>query len=343
MIKVYIYKIIDKKPYLDILYPNLGVYKGGGSLNVGVFNLVKDPFVEIVLNPLSADFFLIPHSYFLINNLKDYIFSFVSLARKYNKKIIVIATGDKSDDISIPNSIVLRMSQYKQKLKSNEIIIPAYIHDLGFTGVGFREKSSTIPIVGFCGWADFSNNFQKIKFSIKNILIHIYKGSVYKKGVYFRRKVIKAFLMSSKIQTNFIIRKTYSGNTKTLALPIEIAEKEYRENIISSDFVLVVKGDGNYSNRFYEVLSLGRIPILIDTDTPLPLENEIDYSKFVLRVSWREIKNTPNIVSNFYKSLTSKEFKSMQQEARNIFEKKLNPVSFYRNLFQDKLILSSTI
>lgn len=46
-------------------------------------------------------------------------------------------------------------------------------------------------------------------------------------------------------------------------------------DIQNADFILSVKGDGSFFCRFYEALSLGRIPFFIDTDCILPFENMI--------------------------------------------------------------------
>jgi len=138
---------------------------------------------------------------------------------------------------------------------------------------------------------------------------------------------------SSLIETNFILRKFYSCHTDTLKIPPETARQEYIENMIDSDFVLAPKGDGNFSMRFYEALSLGRIPILIDTETILPLENVIDYDSFILRVNYKNINKLDKIIADFYNQITNKEFIEMQKRARENFEKYLRIDAFFNYAF----------
>jgi hypothetical protein len=46
--------------------------------------------------------------------------------------------------------------------------------------------------------------------------------------------------------------------------------KEYQENLSQSDYILCPRGFGNVSIRFYETLSSGATPLLIDSGTKLP-------------------------------------------------------------------------
>ena len=146
---------------------------------------------------------------------------------------------------------------------------------------------------------------------------------------------MKVLQRSSYVRTNFIIRRSFSGAVRTIELSPENARKEFIDSIVDSDFVLTPKGDGNYSNRFLETLSLGRIPILIDTDTPLPGENSIPYEKIIVRVPMQEVEKTAEYVRRFYEALTDEEWKERQNLAHQIFETYLKQDVFFRNFFND--------
>ena len=53
-----------------------------------------------------------------------------------------------------------------------------------------------------------------------------------------------------------------------------------------------------FSYRFYEALNMGRVPILIDTDTELPFERIIDWSKFIIKVKEDQIDQLPDLINN---------------------------------------------
>ncbi len=343
MIKVYCGKLYPDKRYLEILNPNFGFRKRKNIFDDrDIFDDFINPIFEIEEDPDLADFLLIPHNYFFIQDNKQYIRDFIDLSNKYSKKIIVFAIGDSTRYIDIPNSVILRTSQYLSKKRSNEIIIPAYATDLSYGKEILYRNKADIPIIGFCGWAETNGLLAKLIFWYKNTFI---LDGPYRLGLFFRKKVIEILARSRLLKTNFIIRKSYSANKNTIGLDPIIARKEYIKNMIESDFILTPKGDGNYSVRFYEALSLGRIPILIDTECPLPLDKDIDYNKFILRVSYKDIDNLDNIISDFYNRLSNDEWIEMQKTARAMFDQYLRIDVFFRYIFTkenlDKYTLNS--
>lgn len=331
----------DKISYLPILYPNLGkIYKEGRIFLNNAFDVLKKPVIRIEDDPSKADFILIPYEYYFIRHDKAYIQSFVGLAQKYKKTLVIFDPSDFDYEINYPNSIVLRYSQYKYKKKDYEIIIPPFAEDLlGDQPIKILQKKE-LPIVGFVGWAGLKNVTQFIKFYIKTFWVDI--KSIFdshlratKKGIYFRRKAIKYLKMSSLVKTSFIVRKSFSGHSNDIEIDPTIARSDYIKNIEESDFILAPKGDGNYSIRFYEILSMGRIPILIDTETLLPLEDVMDYDKFIVRVDYKDISKLPEITSRIYSNLDNDSFAKMQIEARRAFVDHLRMDVFLTRLFED--------
>ncbi|MDP2655092.1 MAG: exostosin family protein [bacterium] len=154
-----------------------------------------------------------------------------------------------------------------------------------------------------------------------------------KLGVYWRRAMMRACERSSLVKTNFIIRQSFSGHAKSIELDPAQARREYLETTANTDFVLSPKGDGNYSNRFLKTLAFGRVPVLVDTDAVLPLEDDIDYAKIIVRVPMGRVADTPRYIRDFYDALTDEEWRSRQQLARDTFEKYLKQDTFFRRFF----------
>ena len=221
-----------------------------------------------------------------------------------------------------PNSIVFRIAGYRHRQKENEIIMPYFVEDLSkYQKINWRQKNEK-SIIGFCGWAELKSINQKIRFWLRNIFmsVRIFLSSdknleAHRQGLYFRMRTIKILEKCGNIICNFIIRKSYSSHKMTIELPVEEARKQYIENISNSDFTLCTRGDSNSSYRFFEVLSLGRIPLVIDTDCVLPLD-VIDYNKFSLIVDCKNLNDICGIVENFYEKISNEEFIEMQKTAR---------------------------
>ncbi|TSC71441.1 MAG: Exostosin family protein, partial [Parcubacteria group bacterium Gr01-1014_48] len=138
---------------------------------------------------------------------------------------------------------------------------------------------------------------------------------------------------SNLVNTHFIVRRTFSGLRRTIEVDPKVARKEYLDSITEADFVLAPKGDGNYSNRFLKTLAFGRIPVLVDTDVVLPLEDIIDYSKIVVRVPMEHVHDTPRYIREFYDALSEQEWRERQHMARKAFEEYLRQDSFFRYFF----------
>jgi len=311
-------------------------------------------YIHMVSDPSASDFILLPHNYFpLFHNggedAKRYIASIVALSKKYKKKILVFSLTDSDEHIDIPDAFIFRYSQYGYKKRENEIIMPPYTRVFRSPGLASyreqvwkdilpREKFGK-PTISFCGWADFPNAYRRCTYigrvlfaDIKKYLLKNTHAELHKPGIYFRRKAVNVFGESVSFDTNFTLRKSFSsqnGFDGESSVGAENAEREYIESILGADFVLAPKGMANASIRLFETLSLGRLPVLINTDCVLPLEEHIDYDKFIVRVDHAYIEDAEKIVLGFYNSLSPQEFTERQKMAREAFEL-LRPGSFLK-------------
>ncbi|MEK7179042.1 MAG: exostosin family protein [Patescibacteria group bacterium] len=311
-------------------------------------------FLRIVSDPAEADFLLFPHKYSFLrkipkNDAHLLLSHFVMLAEKYKKKILIFAMADSDKHIDVPHSLIFRYSQYGYKQRENEIIIPPYALHFRSPGLAaYREKTwkhiilhgkSEKSTISFCGWAGFSGFYPRLMYGLQilsaDIKFYLFRdkhAKLHKAGIYFRRKAMRALKHPSLVNTNFLVRKSFSAQSgldgKNRINP-EVAEKESIESIINADFVLAPKGNGNASVRFFEALSLGRLPVLVNTDCVLPLKDHIDYSKFVVSVDYTRISETERAIVDFYASLSDEEFKRRQKMARKAFEL-LRPGSFLK-------------
>ncbi|OGY90835.1 MAG: hypothetical protein A3H70_03840 [Candidatus Komeilibacteria bacterium RIFCSPLOWO2_02_FULL_48_11] len=338
MVKVYIGQPLTIS-HLPVLYPNLGVQKKERSLFMNnVFAHYTEPIFEIVADPNDADYFLLPHDYFLLFvRENEYMQRFAALAEKYGKKVIVFAHGDPEIDIPINNSIVFRIARYGRNKKPNEIIMPVYGEDLlQDRPLSIRRKGAK-PVVGFCGWARLGSAREKLAYyvkdaiwSVKNFLPGNQHLGPERQGMWFRRQAIKILEKSSLVESNFKIRESFSGHRTTIKLDPAQARAEYIDNMLNSDFILTVKGGGNCSMRFYEALSLGRIPLFIKTDNVLPFEDIINYREFVVFVNYDEVDLIDTKLSDFYNALSDDDFIQKQKRARETYEKYLRLDSFFR-------------
>lgn len=299
-------------------------------------------YYTITEKPASADYVFLPYNYwFLEKNDPQLIAAYIQEANVLNKPLLIDAVSDKMGEISVPRSVVLRYSHYRNQLKENEVIVPVYAEDLllsyGGGKLAIRSKKDR-PTVGFAGWSSLPF-FTYPKTYIKDLPFFLFgfftpRFDMYRKGIFLRKKILNTLKHSPLIDTRFICRKSFSGNSKTAEKDVGVLRDEFVRNIISSDYTLCIRGDANQSTRFFEVLSLGRIPVFVDTNIALPLSDIIDYKEFCIFVDYRDVKNIDKSIYTFHQSVSPKKFEDMQRKAREAYEKYLRVDAYTKYLMQ---------
>ncbi|MDZ4284814.1 MAG: exostosin family protein [Patescibacteria group bacterium] len=340
--KLFIADAMPGAPLVSLIRIQKGQHDTGQTLFTNTlprtFALTSYEFVPTIAD---ADYALFPHA---IRSKKDSLLPAVRKAREEaraaGKQIIVFVGGDLSHDIFIDDVIVLKGSQYRLLKRPNEIIVLPPAEDFADSMAIAPRAKSEKPVISFCGWAGFATPLSYAKYALKNAWIDVNalatrapRLRVFKKGLYWRRKAMRVLARDRRIETRFIVRKTFSANAKTISLDPIVARREYIENMRESDLVLAPKGDGNFSVRFYEALSMGRIPIVIDTDMVFPLEDLIRYDDFILRVPYTDIDLLADIVVDFYATVSEEKFIAMQKAARAAYERYLRYDAFFNTLF----------
>lgn len=275
----------------------------------------------------DADFVLLPYSYErfkAVNPAK--VEMIIGEARRAGKMILIDGAGDLEYPITVPDSVILRVSQYRYTLQSNAITVPFPAEDLLETYCGGVLHARTKPqkaSVSFMGWADMSH-LGRIKTLWKEMPIRIAaaideKRGAERKGIFFRERALRALSRSARIESNLVKRPTYSGHVNTLQGSVHENRLAFVESLLGADYALCVKGDANASVRFYEALSLGRIPLFVDTACVLPLEDKINYRDFCVFVDWRNVDRAGELLADFHARLSSEEFAAMRQKARDVY------------------------
>ena len=279
----------------------------------------------IVLLPFSINFYFDTKQQILLEEVN-------AICKASNKKAYGYISGDFG--IQLPefsNIIYFRQGGFKSQLSNQNKGFPVALSDhfqrLFKLESPIPNKKQDLPVIGFCGHATLSNS-KRFKELVKCILENgkrfIKKpfNKVYEPllaSAYERAKLLSYFEQSTKVKTNFIYRENYRGGavseeqrTKTTV--------EYYNNILASDYVLCVRGAGNFSVRLYETLMMGKIPIFVNTDCLLPFEDKINWKNHVVWVEWKNRKNIAELVADFHSNLSSDEFVHLQISNRKLWK-----------------------
>lgn len=94
--------------------------------------------------------------------------------------------------------------------------------------------------------------------------------------------------------------------------------KEYVNHMMRNTYILCPRGAENFSYRFYEALSYGRVPVLIDTDVVLP--PGINWQELAVIVPYDQISNINKFIEEDYFNKSEAEFLERQKKAIETME-----------------------
>lgn len=252
----------------------------------------------ITHNIEECKYILYPYKYLDKQELID---EYIDLSIKCDKKILFFYIDDDSTDFIINDNIFFKTSIFTN---SPNISMPTFCNDFIEYNIKHREKTNK-PIIGFCGLPN--NNIDRI-----NVLNKINSINSIDKNI----KLYQSFWGGSIWDIN--------------------VRSEYVRNMSESDFILCVRGSGNFSIRLFETLSSGRIPIIINTDQKFPFKDVINYNDFSIFIDIREIDKIEEKILNFWQNTNEVEYIEKQKYCRYIWENYFSPYGFNNNI--NKLI-----
>jgi len=333
-----------EKTWYPMLFPFWGSIDEGNDIDNGRFNdycSVGSKYFTITSELADADIALIPFWWKpdwwnkeVLKNQNEVAEKLVYQCKRLGKKILIFFGTDSVEDISVENSIVFRSSFYRSKKKSTEFAKPGWSID--FLKTYYNNKlilraKSKVPTIGYCGYVDYNFLDKKVAlaYHIKDILISIIKAnSMVKPWEKLRGSAVRACLRSRVVDMKYVYRSSFSADT-----PLN-RRMEYANNIMNTDYTIVTRGGGNFSYRLFEVLSCGRIPIFVDSDTPIPFDNIVDWKKYFVWVDERDVKYIPDVVDNFHKAMNNDEFVELQKTERKLYEEWIAPQGFFKNIWR---------
>lgn len=324
----------------DPANPATGRYDKYVEAGRSVFELsaLGDADVAVLPTPWE-DIYRNPHSRSLAG-------SFLERAAAAGKRPVIFFWSDSDDDVPVQDALILRTSFYRSTRRQSEFALPAWSEDIVekyLDGVVPLRPKQEKPVVGFCGWAGpvaTSGQAGPFHTSLTRRLRHAANRVAHTLHIRTqdttRADALQALSRSARVKANFVVRDRYLGGPTILketqdANVVQAVRREFVQNLEESDYVLCVRGTGNYSYRLYETLSCGRIPIFINTDSVLPYDFCVDWKQFCVWVEKEDVSHIAEIVADFHSRLSPAEFVALQRECRRFWEEWLSPLGFFAN------------
>ncbi len=299
--------------------------------------LVEPEAAEVAVLPFDGSELIDFRDHRVVPAVRDLAARFVERARAAGLKTIVIMNSDSNQPIDLPDILVFRTSLSSRTRGPNEFALPAWHEDLVGNHLGGQIKLSEwneIPSVGFCGLAATSGPplRRRVKMLFRELVrplgIHIDHND----GIYLRRSAMLALSACPRVRTQFVARSQYFGGAVENEQVKARVRREYVDNLVSSDYALSARGYGNFSFRFFETMSVGRSPVLIDTECVLPYDFIHDYRDYCVIVPERGIDQIGGAVADFHVRLTREGYVDLQRRIREFWLEWLSPEGFFRNL-----------
>jgi hypothetical protein len=260
---------------------------------------------------------------------------FVDLAASAGLWTLVVVNHETVVPLPVSGPmVVLRTSLDRHIRAREEFALPAWHENIVDTHLGGRlplREYLSRPVVSFCGHAARSD--PPLKHRVKVAGMRALKKLGYywpnNDGLYLRKLAMSQLDASRRVETNFIIRDAYFGGMPSVKSRVRT---EYINNILDSDYVLCVRGGGNYSFRFFEAMSLGRTPVLIDTECVLPFDFLHDYKTLCVIVAEDKVHQVGQRVAEFHACFDDQTYRVHQEQVRSFWTEWLSPEGFFGRL-----------
>ena len=221
--------------------------------------------LRLTSNIGDADYVLVPHAWRDIKNDKGYLVYLKDLSRQ--TPLLIVNSGDISSKCKLENILELRMFLHPWERIDRKIVLPYPVKEKDFV----IRKWKPIPRISFMGYVPklgpgslFGENFQGLAKPIKS-------------SVYINRMISLSKLNKLRSEFDVQIQKRSVFTAYRLNPNLDLFISEFNTELAKSDYVLCPRGSGNTSTRFFETLSSGATPILIDSGGSNPVINNNDF------------------------------------------------------------------
>jgi hypothetical protein len=250
------------------------------------------------------------------------------LASELGKPCLFFGENEDLPPSQLTYGFLYRHSIFEQQ--PNERSMPVFINDVKSE----IRSQAALPIdwmvepkVGFCGY---------VGSGVSRAIYRLAGATRKVEGLAIRSRILRSLRRDGAVNCAFIERSSYLGSATLAAFDrrhrLASARKEFLENLFDCPYNICVRGKGNHSVRFYETLAAGRIPLFVNTGCVLPLASEIDWRQHALWIEECEIPRIGELARLQHGAIGPERFAAMQRANRELWERYLRPLPFFRHV-----------
>lgn len=322
-------------PFLEPLWgPSGDKYEDPRSPLAGRFDAWREQGAELLEEaPLEeADVAVLPASCEHYLKWPERLAAAVAHAERIRESglpLVAFFHGDSTEPLPLAGAYVYRTSLLRSQPRERERLLPAFARDVAadLGGPPPAREWRPRPVVGFCGYVPDRG--------LGGAARRLLGRPPHPAAV--RGVACRLLNRSESVETSFVFRPAYWAGAVAPAGELDYAvmraaREKFVRNLVESDYVLAVRGGGNFSVRLYEALSCGRIPVFVDTDSVLPREDAIDWRSLCVWLDADELREIGERVAAVHAELGPVGFRERQEECRRAYLEWLTPEAFFRFL-----------
>mgnify|MGYP002779724081 CR=1 FL=1 len=219
--------------------------------------------------------------------------------------------------------------------------IPNWLYDLGDSITPIARPDT--PTVAFVGNTQYPSRLNSLLQSLRLPEPLLFRAVLSRKlGRFldlkfrfvlarcFRQRVLQAVKQASNLSLHLVERgNLFSFSESDRAK----ARVEFLQAVQDNAYMLCMRGDANSDFRTWEVLSAGRIPVIVDTRQKLPALEGMRWEDFCVFVPPTELNRIGDIVGEYHAGLSEDGFQEKCRMARAAFEQ-LMPHRYIRRVIR---------
>lgn len=229
----------------------------------------------------------------------DALRSVVSANARAGLRTVVCLDHDHCRPVSVgqPDAIVLRTSMIASMDYVGEHAMPPRVEDPWAGGPAQTRPWNPVPRVGFMGRVDAAQTRLLAAYDPAEPVPAGFSRSEgapeemfplpVDLGGLLRRRAIAGLSPSTRVESSIVVRDRFFGHYD--AADRRAMRSEYGAHLADSDYVLCVRGYGNYSIRLFETLAMGRVPVVLESELVLPCADVVDWDAIAVRVPLADI------------------------------------------------------
>ncbi len=268
------------------------------------------------------------------NHYKDYMDARqFDQVKAFNKE--VLASGRKLVTFTkgleykpLEGELVFAVSTYRSP-DEKSLPIPNWLFDIGHRMKTIPKPS--VPTVGFVGHTEYPGKINSIMRYLPvtdsfvgaiagNLSINRNLNMSQRRVIarWVRKRAVNALRECPNLKASIIER---IGDFFILPPEEKIRQRnEYLQSINNNAYTLIVRGDDNGCFQLWEVISAGRLPIIIDTNQLLPDLGNLKWEEFSVFVPFSQLNRLGEIVQEFHDKMSDADFAEACRKSRQAFE-----------------------